>query len=46
MIIKDYFKKFYGMEPYIRIEKDEWQTIIQSYTKEEIVDGLSEGLHT
>ena len=34
------------MEPYIRIEKDEWQTILQTYTKEEIVDELSEVLHT
>jgi hypothetical protein len=45
-MIKEYFKKFYGMTPYLRIEKDEWKHIINTYTKEEIVDELSEVLHS
>ena len=34
------------MTPYLRIEKDEWKHIIDTYTKEEIVDELSEVLHS
>ena len=34
------------MTPYLRIEKDEWKYIINTYTKEEIVDELSEVLHS
>ena len=45
-MIKEYFKKFYNMKPYLYIDKDEWQDIIKTYTKEEIVNELSEVLHT
>lgn len=45
-MIKDYFKKFYGMEPYLYIDKEEWQYLIKLYSKEDIVNELSEVLYT
>ena len=33
MIISDYFKKFYDMEPYIFIDEDEWKHIIEHMKK-------------
>ena len=46
MDIKEYFKKFYGMTPYLRIEEEEWQYILKTYEKDEIVETLSEVCHT
>ena len=46
MIISDYFKKFYDMEPYIFIDEDEWKHIIDTYEKEEVIEELSKVLHT
>jgi hypothetical protein len=46
MGIKEYFKKFYGMTPYLRIEEDEWQYILKTYEKDDIVETLSEVCHT
>ena len=44
--IKEYFKKFYDMKPYIYIDKDEWKYIINTFEKDDIVDTLSEVLVT
>lgn len=45
--IKEYFKKFYNMKPYLSIEEDEWQMIMNtSWEKEDIVEALAECLHT
>jgi 16S rRNA G966 N2-methylase RsmD len=44
--IKDYFKKFYGMHPYLTIEKEEWDWIKKTWEKEEIVEEISEVLFT
>ena len=44
--IKSYFQKFYNMEPYLRIEKDEWKYIVQTFDKEDIIQELSEVLVT
>ena len=33
----DYFKKFYNMKPYLQIEEEEWQHIINTYEKEDVV---------
>ena len=41
-----YFEKFYGMEPYLTIEEDEWQHIIKSYDKDDVIDELAKCLHT
>ena len=46
MDIKTYFQKFYNMNPYIRIEKDEWKYIVNTFEKEEIIQQLSEVLVT
>ena len=46
MDIKSYFQKFYGMQPYLRIEEEEWQYILKTYEKDEIVETLSEVCHT
>ena len=46
MTIKELFKKFYGMEPYLFIDEDEWQHIITTYEKDEVVDELAKCLHT
>ena len=42
----DYFKKFYNMKPYLQIEEEEWQHIINTYEKEDVVEALAECLHT
>ena len=44
--IKEYFKKFYNMKPYLYIPEDEWQMIMKTWEKEEVVESLSEVLHT
>ena len=44
--IIDYFKKFYNMKPYLQIEEEEWQHIINTYEKEDVVQALAECLHT
>jgi hypothetical protein len=44
--IKELFKKFYDMEPYLSIGEDEWQHIITTYEKDEVVDELAKCLHT
>ena len=41
-----YFEKFYGMEPYLTIAEDEWQHIIKSYDKDDVIDELAKCLHT
>jgi hypothetical protein len=46
MDIKTYFKKFYNMEPYLLIEEDEWKYIMKTFTKEDILQELSEVLFT
>jgi hypothetical protein len=44
--VKEYFKKFYNMEPYLTIGELEWKHIIETYEKEEVVEALSEVLVT
>ena len=44
--VVDYFKKFYGMKPYLSIDEKEWQYIITTYEKDELVDELAKCLHT
>ena len=34
------------MKPYLQIDEDEWQHIIKTYEKDEVVDELSKCLHT
>lgn len=46
MNIKEVFQKYYNMKPYLHIEEDEWQYIIKTYDKEEVVDELAKCLHT
>ena len=37
--VKEYFKKFYNMEPYLYISEDEWQMIMNtSWEKEDVVE--------
>ena len=44
--IKDYFKKFYDMKPYLFIDEKEWKYIMETYEKETVVEELSKVLHT
>ena len=44
--VEELFKKFYGMEPYLFIDEGEWQHIITTYDKDEVVDELAKCLHT
>ena len=44
--IEQRFKKYYGMEPYINIPHDEWQSILKDYEKDDIIDELAKVLHT
>ena len=44
--VEELFKKFYGMEPYLFIDEDEWQHIITTYEKDDVVDELAKCLHT
>ena len=44
--VEELFKKFYGMEPYINIPHDEWQSILKDYEKDDIIDELAKVLHT
>ena len=44
--VEELFKKFYGMEPYLFIDEKEWQHIITTYEKDEVVDELAKCLHT
>ena len=44
--VKEYFKKFYNMKPYLYISEDEWQMIMKTWEKKEVVESLSEVLHT
>ena len=46
MKINELFKKFYGMKPYLFIDEKEWQHIITTYDKDEVVDELAKCLHT
>jgi len=46
MGIEAVFKKYYNMKPYLQIEEDEWQHIITTYEKDEVVDELAKCLHT
>ena len=46
MSVKEIFEKYYNMKPYLQIEEDEWQHIITTYEKDEVVDELSKCLHT
>ena len=46
MKINKLFKKFYGMKPYLFIDEKEWQHIITTYDKDEVVDELAKCLHT
>ena len=34
MSVKEVFKKYYDMKPYLQIEEDEWQHIIKTYEKD------------
>jgi hypothetical protein len=45
-MIQEHFKKFYGMSPYISINKAEWSYILKTFDKEDIIQTLSEVLHT
>ena len=44
--IEQRFQKYYGMEPYINIPHDEWQSILKDYEKDDIIDELARVLHT
>jgi len=44
--VEELFKKFYDMEPYLFIDEKEWQHIITTYEKDEVVDELAKCLHT
>ncbi len=44
--IEQRFQKYYGMEPYINIPHDEWQSILKDYEKDDIIDELAKVLHT
>ena len=44
--IKEYFKKFYNMKPYLHIHEDEWQVIMKTWDKDDVIQELSECLHT
>jgi hypothetical protein len=44
--VKEYFKKFYNMEPYLTIGESEWKHIMETYEKEEVVEALAETLVT
>jgi|TARA_R100000278_G_scaffold120855_1_gene103724 hypothetical protein len=44
--VKEYFKKFYNMKPYLYIPEDEWQMIMETYEKDDVIQELSECLHT
>tara|TARA_B100000073_G_scaffold273991_1_gene233874 strand:+ start:1515 stop:2720 length:1206 start_codon:yes stop_codon:yes gene_type:complete len=46
MTIQEHFKKFYNMEPYIFIDEKEWQSIMETYEKEDVIEELSKVLHT
>jgi len=46
MKTNELFKKFYGMKPYLFIDEKEWQHIITTYDKDEVVDELAKCLHT
>jgi hypothetical protein len=46
MELKTIFEKYYNMKPYLFIEEDEWQNIIKTYNKDEVVDELAKCLHT
>ena len=45
-MVSEVFKKYYNMKPYLQINEDEWQHIISTYEKDEVVNELSECLHT
>ena len=45
--VKEYFKKFYNMEPYLYISEDEWQMIMNtSWEKEDVVEALAGFIRT
>lgn len=46
MELKLLFQKYYNMQPYLFIGEDEWQHIIKTYNKEDVVDELAKCLHT
>jgi hypothetical protein len=46
MELKTIFQKYYNMKPYLFIGEDEWQNIIKTYDKDEVVDELAKCLHT
>ena len=46
IIIEEVFKKYYNMKPYLQIEEDEWQHIMKTYEKDEVVEELAKCLHT
>ena len=43
--IKDYFKKFYDMKPYLFIDEKEWKHIMETYEKEDVVEELLKVLY-
>ena len=46
MELKQVFEKYYDMKPYLQIEEDEWQHIMKTYKKDEVVEELAKCLHT
>jgi hypothetical protein len=46
MELKLLFEKYYNMQPYLFIGEDDWQHIIKTYNKEDVVDELAKCLHT
>src|SRR5210317_281461 len=46
MTIQEHFQKFYNMKPYIFIDEKEWQSIMKTYEKEDVIEELSKVLHT
>ena len=43
--VKELFKKFYNMEPYLFIDEKEWKYILDTYEKDDVVDELSKFTH-
>ena len=41
MNIEEVFQKYYNMKPYLQIDEEDWQHIMKTYEKDEVVDELA-----
>ena len=46
MSVSKLFQKYYNMKPYLQIDEEDWQHIMKTYEKDEVVDELAKCLHT